>query len=117
MSEEHRKHVRLNLDCTVFIEVNGGPAPDGSPGEVALSKSLDVSYGGLKVSLARELKVGAIMPVAVEMVAMENTFYMVGEVKWCRPNGDPATGWAAGIQLLNSDDTDISGWRELLQHV
>lgn len=117
MSENHREHIRLNLDCTVFVEVNAGPALDGNPGEVALCKSLDVSYGGLKVSLARELKVGSILPVAVELPAVATTFHLVGEVKWCRPDSDQASGWAAGIQLLNSDDSDIDGWRDLLLHV
>ncbi len=115
MSEEHRKHVRLNLDCTVFLELNEGPTTDGSPAEVALCKSLDVSYGGLKVTLGTQLTVGAILPVAVELPAVEQTFHMVGEVKWCRPH--PEDGWAAGIQLLDSQNTDIDGWRELLLHV
>lgn len=117
MSEDHRKYIRLYLNCMVFIELEASPKPGEDPGEIVMCKTLDVSYGGLKVSLSRELQQGAILPIGVELPAVDQTLQLVGEVKWCRPNGDAETGWAAGLELFNSEDTDISAWRDLLQHV
>ena len=117
MAVEQRKHIRLYLNCTVFVELEDEPANGEDPGEIALCKTLDVSYGGLKVSLPRQLRVGAILPIGVEFPAVDQTLHLVGEVKWCRPNGDTRTSWAAGFQLMDSDDSDIVQWRELLQHI
>lgn len=115
MAEEHRKHIRLYLNCVVFIELESIPVEGQDPGEIALCKTLDVSYGGLKVSLSRELPVGAILAVGVELPAFEQTLNLVAEVMWCRPHG--GSDWAAGFQLLNAEDSDIQRWRELMEHV
>jgi len=113
MSENHREHIRVHLNCRVFIEL--AAAVGGEPADIAQCKTLDVSFGGLKVSLGRELTAGALLQIGVELPGLEDTLYLTGEVKWCRPNNDPETGWAAGFELLNSGDIDK--WRDLLEHV
>lgn len=121
MAENLREHIRINLNCTVFVELAAAGAPGAGEGgaEIALCKTLDVSYGGLKVSLARELAEGSLLQIGVELPGLEDTLYLTGEVKWCRPSGDrdARTAWAVGFELLNSDDTDIDKWRDLLEHV
>lgn len=117
MPVDHRKYIRLYLNCMVYIELENTPVAGEDPGEIAMCKTLDVSYGGIKVSLSRELTVGAILPLGVELPAVDQTLDLIGEVKWCRPSGDSETAWTAGFQFLNSDVTDIGQWRELLQHV
>ena len=117
MSENQREFIRLNLNCRVFVEVEGSAESASDSGKVALCETLDVSYGGLKVGLDERLLQGAILPVGVEISWLEQTLHLIGEVKWCRHNDAPGSVWNAGIQLLNSDDTDIAQWRELLLHV
>ena len=43
MAVEQRKHIRLYLNCTVFVELEDEPANGEDPGEIALCKTLDVS--------------------------------------------------------------------------
>ena len=119
MSENLREHIRISLNCRVFIELAAtmGEQDGDGAAEIARCKTLDVSFGGLKVALGRELNTGALLQIGVELPGVEDAFYLIGAVKWCLPNGDPETGWAAGFELLNSDGSDIDKWRELLEHV
>lgn len=117
MSQNQREYVRLNLNCRVFVELEGSAESPSDSGRVALCETLDISYGGLKVGVNEWLSEGTILPVGVEISWLEQTLHLIGEVKWCRNNDAPGSIWSAGIQLLNSDDTDIAQWRELLLHV
>jgi len=117
MSQDHREHIRLYLNCSVFIDLAGPPVPGEDPGEIALCKTLDISYGGLKVSLGRELPAGALLQIGVEFPAEEEMLHLVGEVKWCRKNDDAETGWSAGLEILNANGSDVHRWRDLMQHV
>ena len=118
MTQNQREHIRLNLNCRVFLELEGGAIQGPTdPGEIVLCETLDISYGGLKVGLDRELTVGAILPIGVEISWMEQTLHLVGEVRWCRRNPEAGKAWCAGLQVLNAGDTDIAEWRELLLHV
>jgi hypothetical protein len=117
MPENQREHIRLNLNCRVFLEFDEAVEPPAKQGEVVLCETLDISYGGLKVGLDRQLIVGAIIPIGVEISWAETTMHLVGEVRWCRRNPGPGKAWSAGLQVLNAADTDIADWRELLLHV
>ena len=116
MSEDHRQHIRLNISSRVFIDLAGPPLPGDDTGEILLCKTLDISYSGLQISLARELTVGALLHIGVEFPGLEQPLHLVSEVKWCRQNQPPAAGWAVGLQLLNSTDSDTQQWQELMLH-
>ncbi len=114
MREEKRKHQRLSFEGTIFLElVAPGMAEDHS-GEVVLCKTIDISRSGVRVGVDRELTVGAILQIGVELSQEENTLYLAGEVKWCRQSGDEATVWLVGFELLNASNSDIETWRALL---
>lgn len=117
MPENNREHIRLNLNCRVFVEPGATGAADLGGRDVALCETLDISYGGIKVSLELELTRGAIMPIGVEIPWLDQTLHLVGEVKWCRPADSRMLAWHAGFELLNAQDTDIAQWRELMTHV
>ena len=116
MSRDLRRHIRMFLDAGVFVELDSGAAGDGAGRQIVLCKTLDVSYGGLKVSLGKALLTGAILQIGIEFPGIEEALHLVVEVKWCRENGDPDTGWCAGLQVIDSGDTDIEQWRELMAH-
>jgi hypothetical protein len=117
MSEDYRQHLRLCLNSRVYIDLAGPPLPGEDPGEILLCKTLDISYGGLQVSVTRALAVGALLHIGIEFPAVKETLHMVSEVMWCSCNDDPETGWTAGFKLLNSEDSDVQRWHELLLHV
>jgi PilZ domain len=114
MPEDQRRHLRLPVESTVFIELVSPGIGSVDSGKVAICKTLDVSRGGLRVSLEHELVVGAILQVGIELPDAQDTLYLAGEVRWCLANHEPETGWSAGFALLNAGDSDIDSWVALL---
>ena len=114
MSEDKRRHLRLPVTSTVFIELLAEDVAGGESAKVAICKTLDVSRGGLRVGLEQELVVGAILQIGVELPDSGEPLYLAGEVRWCLPNTPPETGWTAGFALLNAGDSDIDDWTAVL---
>ena len=112
--EEQRRHLRLPVESTVFIELVSPEVGIAGSGKLAICKTLDVSRGGLRVSLEHELVAGAILQIGVELPDSSETLYLAGEVKWCQANQAPGTGWSAGFAILNAGGSDIDSWVALL---
>lgn len=114
---EQRKHLRLPIDSTTFIELESPGIADNSKGVVVTCKTLNVSRGGLLVTLDQRIPIGAILQIGVDLPDAEDTLYMAGEVRWCTPAQNTAieeNGWYAGFQILNSADSDIDRWIDLV---
>ena len=114
MSQEKRKHLRLPVESTIFIELVSPRAGSSESGEVAMCKTLEVSRDGLRVGLEREVTVGAILQIGVQLPGACDTLYLAGEVRWCRASEDPQLRWSAGFKLLNAEGSDIDQWLALL---
>lgn len=114
MSQGNRIHRRLLFESTIFIELVSSGIDDDQPSEVALCKTIDISSNGLLVWVNRELTVGAILQIGVELSEQENTLYLTGEVKRCRRDKYRQGRWQVGFELLNATDSDIDAWRTLL---
>ena len=108
-----RSHHRLPFEGTIFIELvsSGLGAHDG---EVVMCKTLDISQRGLSVGVDRELTIGAILQIGVELPDVERTLYLAGEVKWCRHEEGESNTRSVGFELLNASDSDIETWRDIL---
>ena len=115
MTKTPRDHTRIKMDTRVFVEVIA--ADDSNEGLLLQCDVVDVSYGGFSATIASELIVGSILSVCAELPSVAEPFYMVAEVKWCRPDAQEDTTWLAGFQLLSSNNTDVELWRSLLIHV
>jgi len=114
MTTEQRRHLRLPVESTVFIELVSPGVGKVDSGKVAICKTLDVSRGGLRVSLEHKLMAGAILQIGVDLPDSQDTLYLAGEVRWCLANPAPGTGWSAGFAILNAGDSDIDRWVALL---
>jgi Tfp pilus assembly protein PilZ len=75
---------------------------------------VNVSRGGLQVTLAEELTVGSILQIGVDLPGAATTLYLAGEVRWCLPSKDAQYPWMAGFQVLNVENSDIARWAELI---
>jgi hypothetical protein len=117
MPEDKRQHLRLPVASKVFIELVATPAGSLEPCTVALCNTLDISRGGLRVGLDQELTVGAILQIGVQLSDVDDTLYLAGEVRWCRPLQAPQHGWSAGFKLMNAGDSDIDNWITLLSNM
>ncbi|MEH6591206.1 MAG: PilZ domain-containing protein [Halioglobus sp.] len=113
MSHEKRRHPRVAFQGTIFIElVSRGN--DGKSNDVVMCKTTDISKSGLSVDVNRELPVGAILSIGVDLSDSRETLYLAGEVKWCFARENSADTWRAGFELMNATDSDIQAWRKVL---
>ena len=107
-SQEHRVETRLELEETVFIEVLS--AAEDAASNVVMCNSLDLSANGIQVVVDRDIALGAILRLCIDMPEKDPLF-LVGEVKWKR--ADTATGGIClGFLLFESDDSDIAAWKQ-----
>ncbi len=117
MPEDKRQHLRLPVASKIFIELVSTPAGSAESGTIAMCNTLDISRGGLSVSLDQELTVGAILQIGVQLSDADDTLYLAGEVRWCRPLQESQHGWCAGFKLMNAGDSDIDNWIALLSNM
>jgi Tfp pilus assembly protein PilZ len=111
---EQRKHLRLPLESTAFIELVSPRAGQPGSGHVVTCTSLNVSRGGLHVALDEALTVGAILQIGVDLAGAEDTLYLAGEVRWCLPGKTEQKDWIAGFKILNADNSDVERWANMI---
>ena len=111
---EQRKHLRLPIASTTFIELLSPRMGKAESGKMVTCKTVDVSRGGLRVMLAEKLTVGAILQIGIDLPDAADTLYLAGEVRWCRKGKNKQHPWRAGFQILNAEDSDIEAWIALI---
>lgn len=105
---DRRREYRLLNPATVFVELRAA-SPDGAePAEVVACAGLDLSASGLQLHLDRPLPPGRILRLGANPGPGSDVLYVVGEVRWSRPE---AGGHVAGVALFESEDTDIVAWK------
>jgi len=114
---QQRRHMRLPVASNVFVELAAPEPGRAGSGKVAMCKTLDVSRGGLRLSLEHEVVTGAILRIGVELPDLQDTLYLTGEVRWCLANLAPDTGWSAGFAILNTGASDLDRWVALLDEL
>jgi hypothetical protein len=117
MSEFNRTHPRHHFEGEIFVERLASGVENNQPSEIIQCKTLDVSLNGLRVGINRQLVVGAILQIGVDLSETQDTFYLVGEVKWCCRDDKGETLWLAGFELLNAADTDLECWRHAVTQI
>ena len=115
MPQEKRQHLRLPVESRIFIELVSPRVGSAESGTVAMCNTLDISRGGLRVSLDQELTVGAILQIGVQLADADDTLYLAGEVRWCRPMQESQQGWSAGFKLMNAVDSNLEKLYENLR--
>jgi len=112
--EFNRSHRRLSFEGNIFVELLSPGTENNQPREIACCQTRDVSQNGLRVGINRELEIGAILQIGVELSGQDNTLYLTGEVKWCERDDSGKTLWQVGFELMNATDSDIDAWRAQL---
>ena len=114
MPEDQRKHLRLPVASRIFIELVSPSMCSTESGKIVTCKTLNVSRGGVQVSMEHEVTEGAILQIGVQMPEKEDALYLAGEVEWCQPLDELGQRWAAGFKLMNANNSDIDSWVSLL---
>lgn len=110
---DKRQDKRLLCEDIIFIEVASASIDSNAPAAIVICNTLDVSANGLQVSMDRPLIVGSIHQIGVQQAECENRLYLTGQVRWCRTEDD-VDGYMLGLELFESEETDIQAWKELI---
>lgn len=110
-SDERRAEEREFVHAAVFLEVESPEPGSGERPTVILCRIMDVSTGGMRIRIDRELPEGAILRLCADFGKERLPLEVVGEVRWIREEDDY---FEAGFSLFDSDYTDIHTWKKLV---
>ncbi len=107
----NREHLRIEQQISIVIDyfVKDNDSNTYKP-RLLICEGLDVSSGGLKIHVDRELPLQAIYQVALKTQTKE--FRLAIQTKWLKSIDDKLPEYAIGLQILESDETDIVAWKE-----
>lgn len=108
---ERRSESRFDERTTVFVELLAADYDFQEPAQVTICSSIDISANGLQLRMDHPVEVGTILRLCAEFSDDRPPLYLVGEVKWLRPEGD---AYCAGFALFESEQTDIVAWKQLI---
>jgi hypothetical protein len=114
MMIEKRQQQRSSFEGKIFIERVSSDAEGSSSADIIICNSVDISASGIRAGIDRELRLGAILQVGIELAGEEHTLYLVGEVRWCIPSADDVEHWLVGFKLLDAQYSDIEAWQQHL---
>ncbi|WP_165787168.1 PilZ domain-containing protein [Pseudohalioglobus lutimaris] len=112
-----RKHLRLPVESRVFIELEERSDDTRDQGSVVVCRTLDVSAQGLRVAVDQELEEQAYLQIGVEpphSAEATETFFLIAQVRWCRPGELPEQPFVAGLALMQAQGSDIDHWITLI---
>ena len=115
-----RKHLRLPVESRVFVELDAAVGDVEAEGNVIICRTLDVSTRGLQVALEHELAEQAYLQIGVEPPRGDSnadTFFLIAQVRWCRPGEDDDQPWVAGLALMQAQGSDIDRWIQLISEL
>lgn len=112
--EPLRRYLRFPVQATVFIELVAPQFGSNESATIVRCTTIEVSRYGLRVAVDRELPVGAILQLALELADSQSNLFLVGEVAWSGPvpGTEGQSAWAAGFSLF--DEADMADWTRLL---
>lgn len=108
-NDEKRQELRLSAHETLFIEVESGD--EAMQAQIVISSSVDISANGVQLVIDRPLVAGSIHRVCLQLDEHAERLYLSAAVIWSRLLPDDE-GWAIGLQMLESDGTDVKRWKE-----
>lgn len=108
---ERRSEERLDEGVTILVERYAAEFDNSRPASIVLCKSIDISANGLQVRMDQPIPVGTILRLCAQFRSGRQSLYVVGEVKWLRPENGV---YCIGFALFDSEQTDIITWKELI---
>jgi len=112
-ADNRRAELRLPERATLVVERMAAEYDNSEPADIIVCNSVDVSANGLQLRLDRPIPTGTILRMCAQFTDDRQPLYVVGEVKWLRPE---AYQYCIGFELFDSEQTDIIGWKELVAH-
>lgn len=110
-ADERRSESRLDERATIFVERLAADYDGSRPASIVVCRSIDISANGLQVRMDQAVPLGSILRLCAQFRDNRRSLYLVGEVKWIRPEEDR---FCIGFNLYDSEQTDIGAWKALV---
>lgn len=107
--QEHRFESRF----AVFIEVFSAVEGQEEKSKILICQTLDVSANGMRIALDEALVEGSIHQVCIQLNREQQRIFVTAEVKWCAESPEHS-GYIMGLEIFESDNTDIQQWKEIV---
>lgn len=80
-----------------------------APQESCAGVIREISGNGMRISLQAPvaLAAGRTVVLEIEVAGAGLSVQAAGNVRWCRPSGDPAYQWEAGLKMTLIRDRDL----------
>ena len=112
-----RRHVRLQRDDKLFIQVLAASESPSLVGETLQCSTLDVSESGVRVEISCEVPVLSEIDLWIDVKACAQKYFMHGLVKWCYEADPEKPLFQIGIELLAVPFTDFDDWQAMFAGV
>jgi hypothetical protein len=113
VEREQRQEFRLTGRTHVMLEMESADPGSSQPARYLTCYSRDLSATGIRISARESLTPGALLCATVALPGSEGeSFRLMVEVIWCRQGSDQS--YHAGLHVLNSDDTGVLDWLEVV---
>ena len=100
MEKERRKFKRFDA----YMSVKFQTPDDGDLKGISLSK--DLSRDGLKMNSNKDLKVGTLLDLEIDIPDDPKPIHTTGKVMWSRPSESRNQGFDQGVRFLMMDPVD-----------
>ena len=103
-----RQEFRLEQSDTLLIEVFTA-SDNQQQSRFVICSSVDISANGIRAHVDDALPLQAIYQMRVESKEQALNMHLAVQVKWLSADG--TNGYFVGLEVLESDDTDIEQWK------
>ena len=115
-NRDRRQHPRFEVEQAFYIEVVRRGSHSESDNTIIRCQTLDVSVGGLRVSVPIPIPRGSILNIAVPTGDWKDNLEFVGEAMWIKEAED-GDGYWLGLALKDSSNEDMEKWFELVEQM
>ena len=110
---ERRRHVRLEVDEKLFVQIVSASDAEELVGKTYFCKTVDVSESGLKITVEQEVPKKCEVELWVQVQSTGKKYFLFGQTQWCMGFKHANGSYELGIQLQQADKTDLEEWRYL----
>lgn len=112
-NSERRRHIRLQSDEKLFVQVVAASESSNLVGKTYFCKALDVSESGLKVTVQHCVPEKCDVELWVQVNSTAKKYFLKGKIQWCDELEKTNGHFELGIRLSHAGDSDFKQWQYL----
>ncbi len=112
-NSERRRHIRLQSDEKLFVQVVAASESPELVGKTYFCKTLDVSESGLKITVQHCVPQGCEVELWVQVQSTAKKYFLQGLTQWCDDLEQADGHFELGIRLSDASKSDFKQWQYL----